>query len=70
MCFENKLAEFRVVKCVSNICRAIFCICHLFFVLYNKTKSAKNRLFRLLMSIVAAANFTLCVDVLMYAIQA
>ena len=69
-CVENMYEEFRNVYCANNICRAMFCICQLFFLLSNKRKSAKNGLLRLLLSTVAVANFTLCVDVFMYAMQA
>ena len=69
-CIDDMFETFRNIECASNICRAIFCICQLLFLLWNKTKSAKNGLLRLLLSAVAVANFTLCVDVFMYAIQA
>ena len=69
-CIDDMFETFRNIKCASNICRAIFCICQLLFLLWNKTKSAKNGLLRLILSAVAVANFTLCVDVFMYAIQA
>ena len=69
-CFGNSFEEFRVVYFVSNICRAMFCVCQLIFLLRNKTKAAKNRLLRHSLSTVMAANFTLCVDLMMYVTQA
>ena len=69
-CFGSSFEEFRIVNFVSNICRAMFCVCQLLFLLRNKTKAAKNRLLRHSLSTVMAANFTLCVDLMMYVTQA
>lgn len=69
-CFENSLTGFRVLKFGSKMCRALFCIVQLFFLLRFKKMLSKHRLLRLLMSVIVAANFTLCMDVMLSTILA
>ena len=64
-CFEHRLVSFRVLNAVSKLCCVVFCICQTIFLLRFKTRSSRRTAVKLLLSTIVAANFTLCVDVVL-----
>ena len=65
-CFENQQVSIRLLNMLNvgrQLCSVLFCLCQTVFLLRFKKKSANNRLLKLSMSNILAANFTLLVNV-------